>query len=200
MTCGYFGIVIIICRSLCHNQPTILMKEFILATRPTTTRKSSANVTATGATSTATAKTAPTKTAPTKTTAPRTATKAPVRRATTAVARKPVSAIVTKNLKPVIAKTVSAATKTKPVVVATVTKPKKVKLVRATFSFPDHEHALLVDLKKRAKKLGKEFKKSEILRAGIAHLVALADTALVNTLAKVERVKTGRPAKKSKKK
>jgi hypothetical protein len=112
-----------------------------------------------------------------------------------------VSAIVTKNLKPVIAKTVSASVKTKATpVAAPVVKPKKVKLVRATFSFPDHEHDLLVDLKKRAKKLGKEFKKSEILRAGIAHLVALADAALVNTLAKVERVKTGRPAKKSKKK
>lgn len=171
------------------------MKEFILATRPTTTRKASVSVSKTRTTSTAATEKNAVKTA-----APRTATKAPVRRATTAVARKPVSAIVTKNLKPVITKTVSAATKTKPVVVATVTKPKKVKLVRATFSFPDHEHALLVDLKKRAKKLGKEFKKSEILRAGIAHLVALADTALVNTLAKVERVKTGRPAKKSKKK
>ena len=167
-----------------------------MATRPATTRKSSAKVSATGTTSTTTAKTVATKIA-----APRTAAKKPVRRATSAVARKPVSAIVTKNLKPVIAKTVSASVKTKATpVAAPLVKPKKVKLVRATFSFPDHEHDLLVDLKKRAKKLGKEFKKSEILRAGIAHLVALADAALVNTLAKVERVKTGRPAKKSKKK
>lgn len=167
-----------------------------MATRPATTRKSSTNVTATGTTSTTTAKSAATKIA-----APRTAAKKPVRRATSGVARKPVSAIVTKNLKPVIAKTVSASVNTKATpVAAPVVKPKKVKLVRATFSFPDHEHDLLVDLKKRAKKLGKEFKKSEILRAGIAHLVALADAALVNTLAKVERVKTGRPAKKSKKK
>jgi hypothetical protein len=181
---------------LCHNQLTTIIKEPILATRPATTRKSPANVTATGTTSTTTAKSAATKIA-----APRTAAKKPVRRATSAVARKPVSAIVTKNLKPVIAKTVSASVKTKATpVAAPLVKPKKVKLVRATFSFPDHEHDLLVDLKKRAKKLGKEFKKSEILRAGIAHLVALADAALVNSLAKVERVKTGRPAKKSKKK
>ena len=172
-----------------------------MATRPSTTRKSPANVTATATTSTTTAKSAATKTAATKTAAPRTAAKKPVRRATSGVARKPVSAIVTKNLKSVIAKTVSASVKTKATpVAAPVVKPKKVKLVRATFSFPDHEHDLLIDLKKRAKKLGKEFKKSEILRAGIAHLVALADAALVNTLAKVERVKTGRPAKKSKKK
>lgn len=175
-----------------------------MATRPASTRKPSVNVPATGRTSTvptkATAKAAPTKTTPANTAAPR---KAPARRATTSVARKPVSAIVTKNLKPVIAKTVTAAVKTQPAskpVKAKIDPPKKVKLVRATFSFPDHEHALLIDLKKRAKKLGQEFKKSEILRAGIAHLVALADAALVTTLAKVERVKTGRPAKKGKKK
>lgn len=167
-----------------------------MATRPTTTRKSSANVSATRTPSTPAA-----KTTPAKVTTTRTAAKAPVRRTSSTVARKPVSAIVTKNLKPVVAKTVSASVKAKSTTVAApVAKPKKAKLVRATFSFPDHEHASLVDLKKRAKKLGQEFKKSEILRAGIAHLVALADAALVSTLAKVERVKTGRPAKKAKKK
>lgn len=77
---------------------------------------------------------------------------------------------------------------------------KKVKLVRDSFTFPAHEHALLADMKKRALKLGKEFKKSEILRAGIAHLASLADDALVVLLSKVERVKTGRPSKKNKKK
>ena len=82
----------------------------------------------------------------------------------------------------------------------TVVTAKKVKLIRDSFSFPEHEHALLSDMKKRALKLGKEFKKSEILRAGIAHLASLADGALVAVLAKVERVKTGRPPKKSKKK
>ena len=64
----------------------------------------------------------------------------------------------------------------------------------------EHEHELLSALKQRAKKLGREFKKSEILRAGVAHLVAMADAALMAALAKVERVKTGRPAKKGKKK
>lgn len=77
--------------------------------------------------------------------------------------------------------------------------PKKIKLVRDSFSFPEHEHAMLVGLKKRSKKLGQEFKKSEILRAGIAHLAGMADSALLGLLSKVERVKTGRPAKKSKK-
>lgn len=128
------------------------------------------------------------------------ATKTTVRRPTSSATRKPVSAIVAKNLKPVVPKTVTAVTNAKSAKdVKTAIKPKKVKLVRDNFSIPAHEHALLVDLKKRAKNLGKEFKKSEFLRAGIAHLVSLTDSVLVNTLAKVERVKTGRPAKKSKK-
>ena len=78
--------------------------------------------------------------------------------------------------------------------------PKNVKLIRDSFTFPAHEHALLADMKKRALKLGKEFKKSEILRAGIAHLSNLADGALVSLLSKVERVKRGRPSKKAKNK
>lgn len=165
-----------------------------MATRPTTPRKPSVRATSVRTTPAAKATTV-------KVATPQAATKTPVRRTASPVVRKPVSAIIAKNLKPVVAKNAATVAKTKPVVVTKpVTKPKKIKLVRATFSFPDHEHALLVELKKRAKKLGKEFKKSEILRAGIAHLVALADSALVSTLSKVERVKTGRPAKKAKKK
>lgn len=88
----------------------------------------------------------------------------------------------------------------KPVKTARIAKPVKVKVVRAGFSFPKHEYAALVDLKKRAKKLGAEFKKSEILRAGLAHLLDMTDATLRASLAKIERIKTGRPTKKSKKK
>lgn len=77
---------------------------------------------------------------------------------------------------------------------------KKIKLIRDSFSFPAHEHALLRDMKERALKLGQEFKKSEILRAGIAHLASMADRSLVAALAKVERVKMARPGKKQKRK
>ena len=166
-----------------------------MATRPTTTRKPAVR-------STIARKTASDPAKPTlaKQTAPR-ATKTPVRRTATTTARKPVSTIVAKNLKPVVAKSVAVVAKPKSVAATkTIAKSKKVKLVKDNFSIPAHEHALLADLKKRAKKLGKEFKKSEFLRAGIAHLVSLTDTVLVNTLAKVERVKVGRPSKKSKKK
>ena len=115
--------------------------------------------------------------------------KAPVKAVTKPVAAKAISSKLAKPANPV------AAAQGKKVVPV-----KKQKLVRDSFSFPAHEHALLAELKKRALKLGKEFKKSEILRAGIAHLNSLADGALVMMLNKVERVKTGRPAKKGKKK
>ena len=134
---------------------------------------------------------APARKAPAKAVATKIAAKKPLaRKITTRVVRPVVAtqAVSTAARKPVPAKAPNRATL------------KKIKLVRDSFSFPEHEHALLGDMKKRALKLGKEFKKSEILRAGIAHLASLADSALVTVLGKVERVKTGRPAKKSKKK
>ena len=168
-----------------------------MATRPAA-KKTVSRVSATRKTATSVAA----KKIASKTVTTRSVAKAPVQRATVkAVVRKPVSRIVAKNLKPVVAKSVAVVAKAKPVAATkTIAKPKKVKLVKDNFSIPAHEHALLADLKKRAKKLGKEFKKSEFLRAGIAHLVSLTDTVLVNTLAKVERVKVGRPSKKGKKK
>ena len=127
----------------------------------------------------------------------------PVAKAVTksAVRAAPVKAVRAVRKPTVAAKVVNAVAQPAPGrVTPAVVAPKKVKLVRDSFSFPEHEHALLADMKKRALKLGKEFKKSEILRAGIAHLASLADGALVAMLSKVDRVKTGRPAKKSKKK
>lgn len=131
-----------------------------------------------------------TKVAVTKSVAKPVARKAAVKKAVTVrVPKVPAKAVSTVVPKPAAAKPLK-----KPV------SPKKMKLVRDSFSFPAHEHALLGEMKKRALKLGKEFKKSEILRAGMAHLSSLADTALVAVLSKVERVKTGRPSKKNKKK
>lgn len=172
-----------------------------MATRTTTPRKRTAASPSTAATKTVTKASARKSVA----------TKATVQRKPRALATKPVASIVEKNLKPVVAKSVASTAKrpavavkatVQPVSAKAITKAKstKVKLVRDSFSFPKHEHELLSALKKRAKNLGKEFKKSEILRAGVAHLVAMADTALVAALDKVERVKTGRSAKKGKKK
>lgn len=74
-------------------------------------------------------------------------------------------------------------------------KHRKPKLVRDSFAMPEAEYAQIAALKKRMARLGGDVKKSELLRAGIALLSALEDTALTAVMARVERVKTGRPAK-----
>jgi len=82
--------------------------------------------------------------------------------------------------------------------VAKVTKPtkaKKVKLVRDSYAMPDTEYAQIGVLKKRLSGLGNDVKKSELLRGGIALLAALNDAELKAVMGRVERIKTGRPAK-----
>lgn len=70
-------------------------------------------------------------------------------------------------------------------------KPKKQKRIRDSFSMPESEFAQLGALKKRVAGI----KKSELLRAGILLLCGLSDAELAATLAKVPRIKTGRPRK-----
>lgn len=72
---------------------------------------------------------------------------------------------------------------------------KKPKLVRDSFTFPEAEYALLAQLKRRLLGAGHEVKKSELLRAGLASLAALSDADLVQALAQLEKLKTGRPSK-----
>ena len=72
-------------------------------------------------------------------------------------------------------------------------KLKKPKLVRDSFTIPKDEYGVLDELKQRAAKLGNPAKKSEVLRAGIKALAALADPALLAALAGVPTLKTGRP-------
>ena len=82
--------------------------------------------------------------------------------------------------------------------VAKTTKPvkaKKVKLVRDSYAMPDIEYAQIGVLKKRLSGLGSDVKKSELLRGGIAVLAALNDAELKAVMGRVERIKTGRPAK-----
>lgn len=75
-------------------------------------------------------------------------------------------------------------------------KAKKPKLVRDSFTFPETDYALIARLKQRALVAGHEVKKSEILRAGLAALEAMPEAELLKVLGAVERIKTGRPAKK----
>lgn len=74
-------------------------------------------------------------------------------------------------------------------------KAKKVKLVRDSYAMPDAEYAQIGVLKKRLSGLGSDVKKSELLRGGIAVLAALNDAELKAVMGRVERIKTGRPAK-----
>ncbi len=71
----------------------------------------------------------------------------------------------------------------------------KPKLVRDSFTMPKAEYAAIDVLKQRAAKLARPAKKSELLRAGIKALSALGDKALLEALAAVPTIKTGRPNK-----
>lgn len=75
-------------------------------------------------------------------------------------------------------------------------KARKPKLVRDSYAMPEAEYARIGELKKRLAALGVEIKKSELLRAGILLLAALNDDELKAVAGRVERIKTGRPAKK----
>lgn len=78
-------------------------------------------------------------------------------------------------------------------------KHKKVKLIRDSYAMPENEYEQIAVLKKRLAVKGVDVKKSELLRAGVAVLVALNDAELKFVLSHVERIKTGRPSKASKK-
>ena len=73
--------------------------------------------------------------------------------------------------------------------------PRKVKLIRDSFSIPENEYALFSTLKQRALAAGVDVKKSEVLRTALATLAKLDDAALVAAIGLVERIKTGRPKK-----
>lgn len=74
-------------------------------------------------------------------------------------------------------------------------KAKKVKLVRDSYAMPENEYAQIGELKKRLAAMSVDAKKSELLRAGVAVMAALNDAELKRVMARVERIKTGRPAK-----
>jgi hypothetical protein len=76
-----------------------------------------------------------------------------------------------------------------------IVKPKKSKLIRDSFTIPEHEYKLIQVLKERAHKHGLPLKKSELLRAGILKLIELKDDMFLKAISSVEIIKTGRPAK-----
>ena len=74
-------------------------------------------------------------------------------------------------------------------------KPKKIKMVRDSFSMPENEYMQFAALKRRCLMAGVHVKKSELLRAGLICLIKLSDPELVNVVGRVEILKTGRPPK-----
>jgi len=73
------------------------------------------------------------------------------------------------------------------------------KVVRDSFTMPHADYELIGALKQRCLGLGMAMKKSELLRAGLAVLRQLPDERLLEVVAAVESVKTGRPPGKKKK-
>ena len=74
-------------------------------------------------------------------------------------------------------------------------KTEKVKVVRDSFTIPKSEYANIAEMKKRALTLGIEIKKSELIRAGLALLLATGDAAFSKASGQVPTLKTGRPGK-----
>jgi hypothetical protein len=77
--------------------------------------------------------------------------------------------------------------------VAAVAKTKHHKLVRDSFTIPKAEYTTLQNLKARALSLKHAAKKSELLRAGVSALNAMADKDFLAALNAVPSLKTGRP-------
>ena len=78
---------------------------------------------------------------------------------------------------------------------AKVVKPKKVKLIRDSFTMPSFDYDLIEALK--VKGLGGKtvIKKSELLRAGLHALSRLDSSQLIALVGTLATVKTGRPKK-----
>jgi hypothetical protein len=72
---------------------------------------------------------------------------------------------------------------------------KRPKLVRDSFTFPATDYALIGTLKQRALTSGREIKKSELLRAGLAVLSALPEAEFLKVIDGLDKLKTGRPSK-----
>ncbi|MBL8473020.1 MAG: hypothetical protein KF778_07380 [Rhodocyclaceae bacterium] len=73
--------------------------------------------------------------------------------------------------------------------------PVREQLVRDSFTLPDSDYRLIGALKRRLLDSGIEAKKSEVVRAGLRMLASLDDAALREAFERIERIKTGRPAK-----
>jgi len=69
----------------------------------------------------------------------------------------------------------------------------KEKVIRDSFSFPEHDYLKISELKQTCLAEGIHVKKGELLRAGLQLLTQLSLTELRQAIEQVEKVKTGRP-------
>jgi hypothetical protein len=74
-------------------------------------------------------------------------------------------------------------------------KNKRAKVVRDSFTMPESDYARIAELKRTCLAAGVSVKKSELLRAGVLALAALAPANLLAAIGTLESVKTGRPVK-----
>lgn len=74
-------------------------------------------------------------------------------------------------------------------------KPKKIKMIRDSFTMPESDYIKLAELKKKCLETGVHVKKSELIRAGLLSLSKLTNASLLKAIEQVEVIKTGRPAK-----
>lgn len=74
---------------------------------------------------------------------------------------------------------------------------KKEKVVRDSFTMPKSDYGKITELKQKCLDAGIAVKKSELLRAGLLLLEEIPFDDLLEAIAAVETVKTGRPAKRS---
>ena len=151
-------------------------------------------------------KSMPTKVAGKSTSKPKTAAnpatkavaKAPAKAVTPAAAAVPAKPMVKATAKKAAAKapvTPKLPKSLKTLKVAKVPKAKQAKMVRDSMTMPKAEYAVIDELKLRAAKLDRPVKKTELLRAGIKALAAMADTGFLVALKAVPSLKTGRPNK-----
>ena len=75
------------------------------------------------------------------------------------------------------------------------TKPKKVKLIRDSFTMPSFDYDLIDALKEKALSGKSAVKKSELLRAGLRALDKLDSAQLITLVGTLAVIKTGRPKK-----
>lgn len=127
--------------------------------------------------------------------------KAPVGKPAAKPVTKPVAKAAAKSAPKAVAKpatkpaTVKAAAVKTSAVPASTGERTHVSVVRDSFTMTAREEAMLKLCKREAIALGRETKKSEVLRAAIQHFVKLSATERNAAYAALDAIKTGRPKK-----